>query len=351
MNRRYALLLLALAVLGGIWQGSTALLALRGQGDDEPWTRPFLWEMTGALATWLCTWIPLLATRHASGAGWLRFLATHAIAFVAFDALKSTLMLGSRFALYPLLGWGEYTYGDWAAQLAMEAMKDSIVYAAIALGSGAFRMWRARQAQALREAALAAELKEARLQALLGQLNPHFLFNALNTVSSLMYRDLAATDRLLADLGAVLRAGFESDQPTWTLADERAHTERFGALLRARLGDRVRVHWDVGAGTEPLHVPRFAFQLLLENAVKHNQDRRESLDVHLAARGESGALVLTADDTGRGFGDRSPAAGAGLGLRHLEQAIALLHGPGARLERGAAPSGGARVRLVLPRNP
>jgi LytS/YehU family sensor histidine kinase len=116
-----------------------------------------------------------------------------------------------------------------------------------------------------REAQLTTELRDAQLRALVGQLNPHFLFNALNTISAVMYTDLALTDRLLADLGQLLRAGLASDAgPTWSLADERVHTEHFLAAMLARFGDRLSVAWRVDDQAAVAQLPRFTLQLLVE---------------------------------------------------------------------------------------
>ncbi len=164
-----------------------------------------------------------------------------------------------------------------------------------------------------------------------------------------MYEDLARTDRLLSDLGGLLRASLERREATWTLAEERAQAARFVALLTARFGERVAVHWDVAPGLERAPVPCFALQALVENAVKHNQDRTEPLEVRIRARDAGAGWRLEVEDTGRGFGDRSPASGPGVGLAHLERVLALLHDGRARLERGQGPEGGARVSLWLPR--
>ena len=349
LHLRPTLVVLAAMVVFGIWQGATFLLASRAVGNRTPWIEPFFGELTGALAGFASFWLPITAVLNAPRPSWsMRFVGIHLGALVGFSALKDALMLGSRFLAYPAFGWGEYEYPLWPVHLAMELMKDVLAYGLIAVGYGLFRAWRERQALALREAELASELKEARLQALLGQLNPHFLFNALNTVSSVMYEDLERTDRLLSHLAQVLRAGLDSDRPRWSLAEEKAHTDRFFALLQARFGDRIRLAWDVDPALERVPVPRFAFQLLLENAVKHNQDRPGGLEIRLRACRDGDAVLLEAEDTGRGFAEPSPARGAGLGLRHLEQVLALLHGGRALLERGAGPEGGARVRVVVP---
>jgi signal transduction histidine kinase len=349
---RPALVLLAGSTVFGVWQGLTFLFALRADGNQTPWMEPLLWELSGALAGWAAFWIPATATLNAPRPRPLvRFVAIHLAGIVAFAVLKDSLMLGARFLAYPVLGWGSYRYAFTPAHLAMELMKDALAYGLFAVVYGLFRAWRDRQALALREARLATELKEARLLALLGQLNPHFLFNALNTISSVMYTDLERTDRMLSDLGLLLRAGFESDRATWSLADERAHTDRFFALLQARFGDRVRLRWEIEPGAERVPVPRFALQLLVENAIKHNQDRPDDLEIRLRAHRHGGTLVLEVEDTGRGFAASSPAGGAGLGLRHLEQALTLLHGTGAQLERENRDGGGARVRVTVPVEP
>jgi LytS/YehU family sensor histidine kinase len=129
----------------------------------------------------------------------------------------------------------------------MEAMKDLITYALIAVAFLVWRMWREREAERLRQAQLETELREAQLRQLTGQLDPHFLFNALNTVSSLMYEDLLRTDALLSDLGQLLRSGLERRGPTWGLAEEAEHLQRYGALLLARFGDRLSLSADLGA--------------------------------------------------------------------------------------------------------
>ncbi|MBF5043338.1 sensor histidine kinase [Aggregicoccus sp. 17bor-14] len=353
LRLRTALALLGAVLLVGLWMATTVHLAMRAEGSTEPWSRPLVWELTGTLAFWASCWLPTAAVLNAPApAGrWGRFLGIHLASFLAFTVLKNALMVPPRFAIYRWLGWGEYGYHALPVHLGMEMMKDAVAYV---LWAGACRgvwVWRERQGLALRQAQLAAELKEARLQALTGQLDPHFLFNALNTVSSLMYEDLARTDRLLADLGQVLRAGFDARRATWSLAEERAHTERYLALLHARFGERLQVAWEVAPGLEAQGVPRFSLQLLAENAVKHNQDRAEALTLRLAAwrdERENGALLLQVEDDGRGFGAPSPERGAGLGLRHLEEVLRLLYGAGARVERGAGAHGGAQVRLVLP---
>jgi signal transduction histidine kinase len=364
IERRTALIGLGVFAAIGVWQGNTVWLELRANQIPIPGSRPFLWELTGALGAYAVAWIPLATAINAPrpAGRWRRFLAIHAAGYLAFTVLHTSLLLAVRFVLYPLLGWGRYDYGGGgtAYRLAMESSKDVMVYLTFAIGLGLFAAWREGQRRALRDAQIATELRDAQLRALVGQLNPHFLFNALNTISAVMYTDLARTDRLLADLGEMLRAGLAGDAaPTWSLADERAHCEHFLSMMLARFGDRLRIRWQVDDAATAAQVPRFTLQLLVENAIKHNQDARGTLEIAISARRAADRIELEVADNGRGFTasssasssaspGASPTAGPGTGLATLRRALELCHGPATRLELASAPDGGACVRLSLP---
>ncbi|MCP3100001.1 histidine kinase [Myxococcus sp. K15C18031901] len=351
LRARPVLLSLAFSVVVGLSYGTAVRLDQLAYGSTLPASRAYVWELTGALCAWLSMPLILAAGLNAPSprVGWARFLGLHALGYALYGTVHILLMMGTRAPIYWLMGWGAYDYGPLAFRLPMELQKDLIVYVLVVCFQVLLNAWREQHARTLRAVELEGELREARLQALTGQLQPHFLFNALNTVSSVMYEDLARTDKLLSDLGQLLRASLERREATWTLAEERAHTERFVSLVTARFGERVVVRWDIASGLEHVRVPSFALQSLVENAVKHNEDRREPLEVRLRARSEATGLRLEVEDTGRGFGATSPARGHGVGLSHLERVLALLHDGRARMERGRGPEGGARVTLCLPR--
>ena len=343
IRRREALVLFGLFVAIGLWLGNTAWFSMAADNGDVPWSHVFLWEMTGALSAYVCTYIPFVAAYNASRPS-PRFFAIHTAGFVLFAAAHTSLMIGSRMVLYPLLGWGDYTFGHSALRLPMEWHKDLLSYVLIATTFVLLSAWRDNQARQLREARIETELRDAQLRALVGQLNPHFLFNALNTISAVMYTDLAKTDRLLADLGHMLRASLASGTtPTWSLADERAHTEHFLAVMLARFEDRLTVRWDVEAAASQIQVPRFTLQLLVENAIKHNQDSRDKLDIAITAHRDGDRVSVSVVDNGRGFGIAPIAPGTG--LETLRQALALCHGT---LDLGRAETGGASVRVMVP---
>jgi len=339
IRRRDALALLGLYVALGLWRGNTEWLEIAANGDDDkPWAHPYFWEMSGVLSAYVCTWLPFTAALNAPWRKpWGRFLAIHVVSFVLFAALHSSLMIGSRLLLYPLLGWGHYDYPGASFRLAMEGAKDVVVYSVLAATYVLLRAWRDGQQRAL-------ELRDAQLRVLVGQLNPHFLFNALNTISAVMYVDLAKTDRLIADLGEMLRVSLASAaSPTWSLAEERAYTEHFVAVMLARFEGRLSVRWDVDGHGHDVQVPRFTLQLLVENAIKHNQDVPEPLAISISACRAPGRLEVEVADNGRGFATPTPSAGTGLAT--LRRALELCD---ATLELGRATTGGASVRVTVP---
>ncbi|MET0390868.1 MAG: histidine kinase, partial [Polyangiales bacterium] len=199
---------------------------------------------------------------------------------------------------------------------------------------------------------LASTLSATRLANLTAQLEPHFLLNALNTISELMYSDPALARHLLNGLSQLLASVLGDQRATWTWAEERIHTMHYVDFIEARFGDRISVLLSLPSQLEHLPLPRFAIQGLVENAVKHNQDRRERLLIEVVAEHRGGHVSVSVADNGRGF---SRYADGGYtrhgGLARLEQVLGLLYGPGARLERVYSASPGARVTLRLPNVP
>ncbi|MBI1752763.1 MAG: histidine kinase [Acidobacteria bacterium] len=348
LRLRWALLALGLFLANAAWRAVTVDLDLRASGFSTPFWEPLVWELSSALVVWAL--LPLVMTVAANApwreAGRLRFLGFHALGSLLFWTLHVAGMWGLRIGIYQWLGQGPYDYGRTAYRVPMEGLKDLISFAALAL---LFHLLEARRAHQVRElvaARLEAELREARLQALAAQLDPHFLFNALNTLSSVMYEDLPKADRLIAALGQMLRDGLQAVGPTWSLDRELEHLQHYLAFAEARFGDRLQVEQAVAQSLGRMPVPRFALQRLVENALKHNEGTPGlALHVRVEARLDGGLARLSVSDDGRGFLD---ARTGGLGLDNLRRSLALLHGDRGWLEAGEAPGGGARVALTLP---
>lgn len=180
--------------------------------------------------------------------------------------------------------------------------------------------------------ALKLALKDAEVKRLLGQLSPHFTFNALNNIRALILKDPDAARQLLTQFAATLRYQFaESSQALVPLAEELDTVHDYLDLVRLQLGRRLDFSEQVDPAVLAHPVPKFALQLLIENAVKHGLSPRPQPSVlRLAVRVEAGLLLLEVRNSGT-VGDRSSSAG--IGLRNLEQRMQLSHGAAATLVR------------------
>jgi len=137
------------------------------------------------------------------------------------------------------------------------------------------------------------ETATARLQALRSQLNPHFLFNSLNTLSSLVHRDAEAADDFIQQLAKVYRYVLEhSEHDTVTLHTELQFVASYLWLLQMRFKEGLRVEMRIDEASEDLHLPPMTLQVLIENAVKHNiVSPKQPLTIEIASDGQDCLVV------------------------------------------------------------
>lgn len=343
IRARPALLLLAVFTGVGLAQGLLIRFGqiLRGEAQSYP---VLAFQLTGAISAWVVLPVAQMVVLNTSSlsrrgrARWVTLVLCHLVGYGVFTTLHVLVMRGMRQLLISL-SVVHGTDGSLSNRFLWEAQNDLVVYASVAGLLTVLAAWAERDRSETR-------LAEAQLAALSAQVDPHFFYNALNTVSSVMYEDLPKTERLLTNLASMMRATLRDGAVTWTLAEEREHSERYVELLLARFGARLDVSWSEEEGVSRAHVPRFAIQTLLENAVKHNASRVEALHIQVALKRAGEDLEVVVEDDGAGFRDEGVATGNG--LTRLEQTLELLHGSEARVERGAGERGGARVCLRLP---
>jgi signal transduction histidine kinase len=210
----------------------------------------------------------------------------------------------------------------------------------------------------LRAARLEAELSSAKIASLEGQLQPHFLFNALHSVGGLI-RSKQSSEALttLSALGGLLRATLDhGNEPEVEFERELALAEQYLEIESIRLGERLQVETHIAPGLSSARVPALVLLPLVENAVKYAvAPRPEGGRVELRAAREGNQLHLTVSDDGPGFpehvlrgetpqeGKRSP-----IGIENTRARLATLYGDAASLELHSPPGGGATVHVRLP---
>jgi two-component system, LytTR family, sensor kinase len=194
-----------------------------------------------------------------------------------------------------------------------------------------------------------AGLARARLQVLRSQLHPHFLFNTLHSIASLMDEDVPTARRLIARLSDLLRTTLEvGEAKEVRLADELEFLERYLDIERVRYGTRLRVTWDIAPETLPALLPPLLLQPLVENSIRHGIGPIEeggTITIHAARIRDR--LCIEIADTGPGF-QNAGTPGTGSGLRITRERLQYTYGPDHLLATEAAGRPRAAVRIQIP---
>lgn len=230
-----------------------------------------------------------------------------------------------------------------------DLMVQYLIYCAIVIATHAWLYYRDIQGRELRTSQLEAQLAHTRLQVLSMQLQPHFLFNTLNTIAELVHQQPDAAEKMIAGLSHLLRetlgAGFVQRVP---LGQELALLDRYVDIQRARFGDRLQVTITAEEGAHATLVPSLLLQPLVENAIKHGIGTKAGAGrIDITAWRSNGRLEIRISDNGRGLGSGDVRDGIGLG--NCRSRLHTLYGAD---ECGLAianrDGGGAVVSISLP---
>lgn len=209
--------------------------------------------------------------------------------------------------------------------------------------------YRRSQERERRAAELEARLAEAKLEALRMQLHPHFLFNALNAISTLVHKDPNAADEMIANLSELLRASLElSDQQEIPLRQELELADRYLQIQQVRLGERLQIRREIDASALEAMVPTMVLQPIVENAVRHGVEPCPGAgQVTISARREGERLAIKVSDSGGGLKSGS-RQGEGVGLSNTRARLAQMYGTSASVLLADGAAGGFAVELQLP---
>ncbi|MHB1702065.1 MAG: sensor histidine kinase [Acidobacteriaceae bacterium] len=239
----------------------------------------------------------------------------------------------------------------WAVQLAICACAPVVVGIPL-------KIWNAvRTERKLEEQARL--LMEARLDALQRQINPHFLFNTLNSIASLVRFKPELAREMIVKLANILRALLKKGEAFVPFSEELSFTDDYLDIEVVRFGaEKLRVVKEMEPGTMDRIVPSMLLQPLIENSIKHGLEPRiEGGTITLRSRMQDGNLVLEVEDDGVGLPPEmewlSPVSGlvwpgTGIGMRNVRERLEVLYGEAARMDVVSRPGRGTRVTLVIP---
>ena len=282
-----------------------------------------------------------------------RFYAVHLVLAMSFSwvwwfasASQSALFAGDRW----IDVLRKYAGSRW---LAWDLLFGVVLYGLIAGVSYKVRSREAFRAQRMSAARTEAELAQARLTALQAQLNPHFLFNALHSLSELVRSDPQSAEDALDSLGKMMRYALQqAEQDAVLLWEERDFVQDYLEIEQLRLGDRLTVRFNIDPAALDRPVPPFTLQPLVENAIRHGIAPRPAggvLELSVQTRGDH--LVLEVKDDGCGAEPATVEKTNGFGLRALRQRLASQPGIDGRLDIRTRPGEGFVARLTIQYDP
>ena len=256
------------------------------------------------------------------------------------------IAFGIRHAVYSLLGQ-TYEHAPWPETFFYESIKMTVfvgMFILIRFGILSYFQLLEEKVRVERANAL---LRQAQLQRLSQQMQPHFLFNALNTISSLMHSDVARADATLIQLADVLRTTLDvSDLHEAPLSTELRLAQGYGRVMQERYAERVSIDWHVAADALACTLPVMSIQPLLENIFKHTVEKnRQPTRIAISALREGAQLLVRLDDD---RGALQPSAVPGIGLANLRERLAVLYGERASLHLTQLEPAGVRAEMRVP---
>ena len=330
-----------------VWLGWTALavfyavttsLTYASTGRPANWSITFqrslseywLWALLTPAVVWLARRFPLFGPRR-----WVH-LVLH-LALGAGSALFKTIADREIFAM--LSGFRMYFL------LSTLSLQFTIYFAIVAASHGVEYYRRSREREQLE-----ARLAEARLQLLSMQLQPHFLFNTLNTIAELVHDDPEAADQMISGLSDLLRRTLDlGDAQEITLDEEMDALSRYLDIQKIRFGDRLQVDIEAPPELRDANVPPLLLQPLVENSIRHGLAARTTAGrIQIRVGRTDAMLVIDVLDDGDGVAQEAVGTRRGIGLHNVRTRLETMYGSAATFTMSREAGAGTRVSIGIP---
>ena len=227
----------------------------------------------------------------------------------------------------------------------MHARFNVPIYWVIVSVAHALTYYRRSQERERKALELEGRLSEAKLQSLRMQLHPHFLFNTLNAIATLIHKDPKAADEMIGNLSELLRATLDTGQQEVSLRQELAFLDRYLEIQQARFGERLRIERRIDTAALGGRVPTLILQPLVENAIRHGIEPQPGTGVvSINAALKEGLLQLEIRDNGQGL----KSGPEGIGLANTRARLQALYGDASRLVLQSGADGGCSVQVQIP---
>jgi hypothetical protein len=256
------------------------------------------------------------------------------------------IVFGLRHAIFAIAG-GHYLHLPWRGQIPFELAKASLFYCVwLGLVYGTLSLLRSRE-QSATLGQIQKALMESQLARLQAQIRPHFLFNTLNTVSSLMQIDISRADRVLTGLGDLLRASLSADNTSTVSLQQELHLLRlYAGIMQERFSGKVMIDWQIAENTLGMQVPVLLLQPLLENAFKYGIEQTSVAEkIRVTAILSERQLIVEIHNMGSVLRDEWRE---GIGMTNCRERLRVLYGDAARVDMANHAAGGVITSVSLP---
>ncbi len=352
------LLVLAFWSVWGLLMGAGLYFSPTGEVLSVPTDLIAISLLEGYL--WAALSFPLFALAArvdlgAEGGVWRAVALTGGGLLLAFGVAWFVPVIGSLF-LYEFSD-GVFAGPPGSRNAYVHLLNHGLLASMLVLATGAARSYllryRLRQEEAVR---LRAQLAESRLESLRMQLNPHFLFNTMNTIAALVTEDPKGVRTMIAQLSGLLRDTLDSAAEI-PVSRELAMVERYLGIVAVRFEGRLETHVALDPRAANALVPNFILQPLVENAVKYGVvPKQEPTLIRVEVRRLDHELCMVVADNGPGMSEardvgraiEGPGYGSGLGLPHVRDRLSAMYGDDGRLEISTPPGGGTVAEIRLP---
>jgi two-component system LytT family sensor kinase len=345
--------IVAIWFAGGLFDACQTVLIMRAEGRQGPWLPLFAtelalwlpWALATPLVVSLARRYPIV--RRMSG----RAFAVHLVTFAALSVASEAWSAWLQVLFNP---WGNRRWPTFVdtfnTSLTFQAVTFLIAYALILTVTYLADARESIARQAIETARLNEKLSEAQLAALRRQIEPHFVYNTLNSISGLIRdrRNDAAVSMIVGLSEFLRRTSEDSHRAQVALAEEVEYVQRYLELQKMRFAERLQVSVDIPTELLRAQVPNLLLQPLVENAIKHGIARRVAGGtVRVSGVRSNGTLYLSVYNDGAGSLPDWPASPTGVGIGNLRTRLQILYGDQSGLElRGAG--GGVEVVVTLP---
>ena len=279
---------------------------------------PFIYEMTGGIS--FAILLPVMLYVYISYPLTKRYFVLRLLMYiliaVPLGIIHTYIMCYSRQVIFNMSGFGEYNYGIMKYRLIMEYVKMCLGFATAYAVYYLIKTLKEKEEEKLRRSRLEENLAKAKLESLKSQLNPHFLFNTLNMISSVMYEDIAAADKMIANLSELLRESFKtSGHGMHKMSREIELLKIYKEIMSARFQDKLEMNITIANELLECRVPMLLLQPIVENSVKHCLNNSGKILIEIKVHEENNRLYFTVTDNGPGINkSKEEVLNSGVGL-------------------------------------